>query len=66
MKAYLKRDLAVLRFLNQTPGDQHSLEDVAQFVGLNVRMTNAALHRLRKQQFVVRVRENGDTRSVVR
>lgn len=67
MKAYLKRDLAVLRFLNQTPGE-HSLETVAESTGLNLRMTLAALTRLRKDQFVVRFRDkvNGNRWSVIR
>jgi hypothetical protein len=67
VKAFLKRDLLVLRFLNETAGE-HSIETVAQSTGMNLRMTNAALHRLRKDQFVVRVRDrvNGDTWSVIR
>jgi len=67
VRAFLKRDLKVLRFLNEQAGE-HSLETVAKSVGLNLRMTNAALHRLRKDQFVVRVRDrvNGNKWSVIR
>jgi DNA-binding MarR family transcriptional regulator len=67
VKSYLKRDVAVLRYLNQTAGE-HSLEAIAEAVGFNLYMVNAALTRLRKDQFVVRVRDqvNGDTWSVIR
>jgi DNA-binding IclR family transcriptional regulator len=67
VKAFLKRDLAVLRFLNEQVGE-HSLETVAKSVGLNLRMTNAALHRLRKDLFVDRIRdrEKGNTWAVIR
>jgi DNA-binding IclR family transcriptional regulator len=67
VKAFLKRDLLVLRFLNETAGE-HSIETVAQSTGMNLRMTNAALHRLRKDQFVVRTRdrETGNRWAVTR
>ena len=67
MKGYVKRDLAVLRFLNEMAGE-HLLETVAASVRLNLRMANAALTRLRKGQFVVRTRdrETGDRWSVIR
>jgi hypothetical protein len=57
----------VLRFLNEQAGE-HSLETVAKSVGLNLRMTNAALHRLRKDLFVDRIRdrEKGNTWAVIR
>jgi DNA-binding IscR family transcriptional regulator len=67
VKAFLKRDLRVLRFLNEQAGE-HSLETVAKSVGLNLKMANSALTRLRKDQFVARVRdkENGNKWSVIR
>jgi DNA-binding IclR family transcriptional regulator len=67
VKGFLKRDLAVLRFLNERVGE-HSLETVAKSVGLNLKMANAALTRLRKDQFVARVRDrvNGNRWAVIR
>jgi hypothetical protein len=59
VKAYLKRDLKILHFPNEQTGE-HSPENVAAFVGLNIRVTNAALHRLRQDQFVARARARGN------